>query len=97
MDVGFITLDLDLVFSRCHRFRFGLGQLFHDHHVMVIDAVGYVDQAVVEGILKSICTDGMIPGVRSIIRISGYMSKGDCILRISHGLIAKSHTIINVS
>ena len=93
MDILFIAFDLDLVLGRCHRFRFGSGHLFHDHHIVVIDTVSHIDQAVIIVIIKSIRTNGMIPEIRSIIRISLYMAKRNRTRCIGHGLISKGCSI----
>ena len=97
MDVLFVTFDLDLVLGRCHRFRFGSGQLFHDHHIVGIDTVGYIDQAVIIVIIKSIRTNGMIPGISSIIRISLYMAKRNRTHCIGHCLIPNGCSIGHIN
>ena len=93
MDILFVAFDLDLVLGRCHRFRFGSGQLFHDHHIVVIDTVSHIDETVVIRITKSIRTNGMIPGISSIIRISLYMAKRNRTLCIGHCLIPDGRSI----
>ena len=87
MDVDFIAFDLDLVLGRCHRFCRGILELFHDDDIVVIDTVGHIDETVIGIGVKGKGTNGMLPWIRSIIRISLYMAKRNRTLCIGHCLI----------
>ena len=60
MNVVFIALDLDLVFSRCHRFRLCVLELFHDNDVMVVDAIRDIDETVVGSRVILILGNGVV-------------------------------------
>ena len=75
MDILFIAFDLDLVLGRCHSFCRGVLELFHDHHIVVIDAVGHIDETVIGSRVIFVFCNRMVLIIYGIIKIPCLMTK----------------------
>ena len=76
MNVDFIAFDLDLVLGRCHCLCFGILELFHDHHIVVIDTVGDIDETVVGSRVIFMLCNSMVLINYVIVDVTLLMAKG---------------------
>ena len=103
MDIELIALDLDIRLGFCHSFRLGILELFHDHHIVVIDTVGDIDETVVGSRVIFMLCNSMVLIIYVIVDVTLLMAKGyntpffiRCTRRIddrSRRLVADSNTI----
>ena len=75
MNVDFIALNLDLVLGRCHCLCLGVLELFHDDDIVVIDAIGHIDETVVGSRVIFVFCNRMVLIIYGIVNIPCLMTK----------------------